>query len=118
MKIPALSMLLVCGALSASAQTNASLLVDQLALDASNRVAAYASGADMAASQQVYLANYWNNTFWSSFWSMTAADSSTWQQQMRILRSTPPTASGTLKDPPTGTPHVQGYRAMMEALWQ
>ena len=111
MKIPALSMLLVCGALSASAQTNASLLVDQLALDASNRVAAYASGADMAASQQVYLANYWNNTFWSSFWSMTAADSSTWQQQMRILKIHSTNCIGHLKGSTNWYPTCAGLQS-------
>jgi len=86
MKTPSLSVLLVCFAVSASAQTNVGILVNQLALDASNRVAAYESGADMAASQQVYINNYWNNSFWSSFWSVTTADSSTWQQQMRIFK--------------------------------
>jgi hypothetical protein len=86
MKTPSLSVLLVCFAVSASAQTNVGILVNQLALDASNRVAAYESGADMAASQQIYVSNYWNNSFWSSFWSVTTADSSTWQQQMRILK--------------------------------
>jgi len=58
----------------ASAQTNVGILVNQLALDASNRVAAYESGADMAASQQIYVSNYWNNSFWSSFWSVTTAE--------------------------------------------
>ena len=79
----------VCACLAyynAIAQSSVSNLVDQLAIDVAQRSQDYSTGADLQRDQQLYQNNYWNNGYWSSFWSITTANSSTWQQQMRILK--------------------------------
>ena len=81
-----LSWTLLCGAVTAQAQTTTTNLVDLLAQQAAQRTNAYDTGADVAQAQQTYIANYWNDSFWESFWSMSSADSSTWLSQMLILR--------------------------------
>jgi len=57
-----------------------------MALQVQQRTADYASGTDMFRDQQTYLDHYWDNSFWGSFWSMTAPDSANWLTQMRILK--------------------------------
>jgi hypothetical protein len=86
MKISRLISCIVLVATAATGAQSTANLVDQLAQEASQRSTDYVSGADLARDQQTYIDQYWNNGFWRSFWSTSTANSTSWQQQMRVLK--------------------------------